>query len=66
MNFTFKPFNSWQDINSYVGSNDYGRDSNNSELCFAFAIVENSASDYDIKLMFNDREEQSKDQMIPS
>ena len=40
--------------------------SDNPGVCIGFAIDERSASDYEVRLMFSDRLEESRAQMIPA
>lgn len=61
LNFTYKEYNSWQDISNYVASDSYATDADHPYVCFGFAIIMNSASDFEVRLLFNDRKDQQKD-----
>jgi hypothetical protein len=48
------PFASQADFDAYMSATGYGFDADKPGMCFAFEIHENSESDYELELMFND------------
>jgi hypothetical protein len=57
LNFTYKYFSSWEEISDYVSSPGYGyKDGLIPGVCMGFSIVENNSSDYEVRLMFNDKD----------
>jgi hypothetical protein len=53
-NFRVQAFASQADFDSYIKAEGYGFDSDKPGVCFGFEIHENSESDYELELMFND------------
>ena len=53
-NFTIMAFDSNEEFDSYVEADHYGFNDNHPAVCFGFQIHENSETDYELELMFND------------
>jgi hypothetical protein len=53
-NFTIKQYNSTEELFDYIGDVNYGIDPTRPAVCFGFSIKENSLSDYEVELFFND------------
>jgi hypothetical protein len=51
-NFTFQAFASKEEMDSYITAEDYGKVA--PAICLGFSIHENSNSDYELELFFND------------
>jgi len=59
-NFTFRAFSSQEELDAYIGSEDYGFDDTNSPaVCFAFTLHESGddKNKYELELQFNDQVE---------
>jgi hypothetical protein len=52
-NFTLQAFDSQDVLWDYISDTDYGLPEKPA-VCFAFQILENSQTDYEIELFFND------------
>ena len=54
-NFTIKQFNDTDELFEYIGHDNYGYDAvNRPAICFGFSVTENSLSNYEVEVFFND------------
>jgi hypothetical protein len=58
INFTFVPFKTHDDIINYISASDYMMNGGKKGVCFGFSVLEKNSSDIDIKLVFNDHEQE--------
>jgi len=58
INFTFVPFKTHDDIINYISASDYMTNGGKKGICFGFSVLEKNSTDIDIKLVFNDREQE--------
>lgn len=60
MKYTFKNFDTEEDLNEYISSTQYFNISAGFEgVCFGYQIKENAKNDYAINIYFNDQEQMS-------
>jgi hypothetical protein len=53
------PFDTHDDIIKYISAGDYMMNGGKKGVCFGFSVLENNSTDIDIKLIFNDHEQET-------
>lgn len=54
IDFRYKTFESHEAIMDYLRDPNYDKDDDHPGICFGWSLTENSNSDYDLKMIFND------------
>jgi len=53
-NFTFKMFDSKEDLDKYLANEKMGNDPEFESICFGFSVHEESENKFELELIFND------------